>query len=73
MLTITRHPGESLKVGDDVTIHISRIKSNQVAVSIDAPNDAAILRTELLSELERGEGDAALPMMAVEFGKVEVA
>jgi carbon storage regulator len=47
MLTISRRPGESFSIGDDITIHIDAARSGQVKVSIAAPKALLILRSEL--------------------------
>lgn len=47
MLTITRRAGQSFKLGDDITVHIVRLDRSQVRVSIEAPKDIKILRSEL--------------------------
>ncbi|WP_286871828.1 carbon storage regulator [Spongiibacter sp.] len=47
MLTLTRRPGETIEIGDDIVIHINRIRGNQVSVSIDAPDDVDIWRGEI--------------------------
>jgi carbon storage regulator CsrA len=47
MLTITRRPGESFSIGDDITIHIDAVRSGQLKVSIAAPKALLILRSEL--------------------------
>jgi carbon storage regulator len=50
MLAITRRPGESFKIDDDVTVHISRVEGQQVRVDIDAPDSVNIVRSELLDK-----------------------
>jgi len=46
MLTLTRRVGERIRIGN-VTIRVDRIKTGSVRVSIDAPKDIEIVRTEL--------------------------
>lgn len=48
MLLLTRRPGESLLIGDDVTVRVLGVKGNQVRIGIDAPDDVRIVREELL-------------------------
>jgi carbon storage regulator len=59
MLTITRRPGESFSIGDDITIHIDTVTSGQVKVSIAAPKELLILRSEL--------PDRQPPLMTVDY------
>lgn len=52
MLVVTRKPGEGIKIGDDVEITIVKIDDNSVKVSINAPKEVKILRSELYKEVE---------------------
>ena len=53
MLIITRKKGESLMIGDDIEIIISKIDDGSVKIGIKAPKDVRILRKELYEEVER--------------------
>ena len=59
MLALTRKAGESIQIGDDITVYITKIEGNQVRVAIDAPRATAITRTEIL--------ESALPLAEVDF------
>lgn len=48
MLVITRKEGESLLIGDNIEINISKIVDGSVKIAINAPKDMTILRKELL-------------------------
>lgn len=48
MLLLTRRTGESLMIGDDVTVRVLGVKGNQVRFGIDAPDDVVVVREELL-------------------------
>jgi carbon storage regulator len=52
MLVLTRRPGQSILVGEDVQLMIVRIEGDRVVVGIDAPRDVRVVRTELLRDLE---------------------
>ena len=56
MLVITRKVGESLRVGDDIKIHILENKTNrrtsQIRIGIEAPREVKILRSELVRKYE---------------------
>ena len=39
MLILTRRVGESLMIGDDVTITVLGVKGNQVRIGVDAPKE----------------------------------
>ncbi len=47
MLILTRRVGETLMVGDDVTITVLGIKGNQVRIGVNAPKDIAVHREEI--------------------------
>jgi carbon storage regulator len=47
MLILTRKAGESIKIGDDVTIEVLSMSGSNVKIGIDAPKSINILRKEL--------------------------
>ncbi|WP_346937732.1 carbon storage regulator CsrA [uncultured Clostridium sp.] len=51
MLVVTRKSGEGIKIGDDVEITIVKVDDNSVKVSINAPKEVKILRSELYKEV----------------------
>lgn len=58
MLVITRSPGQSLVIGDDIEIIVSEVNKDKVKISINAPRDIKIMRKELL-EISKENEDAA--------------
>lgn len=56
MLVITRLPGQTIHVGEDVVITISEVQGKKVRVGIDAPRTTAIWRGELDDKVEGGPG-----------------
>jgi len=44
MLVLTQKEGEILQIGDDIFIHIKRVKGNWVRLCIDAPREVALQR-----------------------------
>ena len=54
MLILTRRVGESLMVGDDITVTVLGVKGNQVRIGVNAPRDVAVHREEIY---ERIQGD----------------
>jgi carbon storage regulator len=48
MLVLSRHPGEKILIGDNITITLIRIDRNRVYLGIEAPRDIPIHRQELL-------------------------
>ena len=50
MLILTRTPGESLIISDDIEVTIVAVKGNQVRIGIKAPDDVNIVRDELVND-----------------------
>lgn len=62
MLVLTRKPGQSVYIGDDIKITLKEIKGNQVRLGIDAPNSIKIFREEIyLQILEENKSAAEAP------------
>jgi len=53
MLILTRRVGESLMIGNDVSVTILGVKGNQVRVGVDAPRDVAVHREEIYERIRR--------------------
>ncbi|WP_019528953.1 carbon storage regulator CsrA [Dasania marina] len=51
MLILTRRVGESLKIGDDVTVTVLASKGNQIRIGIDAPRDVEVHREEIYERI----------------------
>ena len=47
MLVLSRKNGEKIHIGNHITVTLVQIKGNRVRIGIDAPDDVAILRSEL--------------------------
>lgn len=61
MLVLTRHPGESVMVGDDVVITVLEVRGDVVRVGIEAPRSIRVHREEVYRELQRANREAASP------------
>lgn len=68
MLILTRKPGESLYIGDDVKITIVEIKGHQIRVGIDAPKELRIYREEIYNLIREENRQAAEAARATDAG-----
>jgi len=52
MLILTRRPGESVKIGDNVTVKVLGVKGDQVRLGFAAPPDVAVHRQEIYERIQ---------------------
>ena len=53
MLVLTRKPGESIRIADDIVVKIIEIGKNRIRVGIDAPPDVSVLRNEVYEQIQQ--------------------
>jgi carbon storage regulator len=55
MLILTRRVGETVMIGNDVTVTVLGVKGNQVRIGVNAPRDIAVHREEIFERIKREE------------------
>ncbi|BAH06907.1 carbon storage regulator CsrA [Clostridium kluyveri] len=65
MLVISRKKGESLLIGEDIEITVTKIEEGAVKLSISAPRSVTILRKELYREIEEENKNSAASDISV--------
>ena len=67
MLILTRRIGESIIIGDDVSITVLGVKGNQVRLGVNAPKDGSVHREEIYQRILT-EKDPASPEADIDAG-----
>ncbi|NJN51843.1 MAG: carbon storage regulator CsrA [Gammaproteobacteria bacterium] len=53
MLILTRRVGETLVIGEGVTVTVLGVKGNQVRIGVNAPRDVAVHREEIHERIHK--------------------
>lgn len=76
MLILQRKAGQSLRIGENITVTVVAVENNRVRIAIDAPTDISILRSELIEAIAANQEAAlqessASELLALIGGKTE--
>lgn len=61
MLILTRRVGETVMIGDDVTVTVLGVKGNQVRLGVNAPRDVAVHREEIYERIQSEDEEEDSP------------
>lgn len=64
MLILTRRVGETLMIGDEVTVTVLGVKGNQVRIGVNAPKEVAVHREEIYDRIKREQESGQVPQQA---------
>jgi carbon storage regulator len=57
MLILTRRAGESIKIGDCISVKVLRIDGGQIKIGIDAPKDVSVHREEIYQMIQEKQSE----------------
>jgi len=71
MLILTRRVGETLIVGDNVSVTVLGVKGNQVRIGVNAPKDVSVHREEIYQRIQREKTEQAGGMSSEQDGEID--
>jgi carbon storage regulator len=61
MLILTRRVGETLMIGDEVTVTVLGVKGNQVRIGVNAPKEVSVHREEIYERIKKEQSGSTGP------------
>jgi carbon storage regulator len=68
MLVLTRKPGQSIIIGDEIEVEVLSVAGEKVRLGITAPRDVEIFRDEVYDRIQNEREGAAEPEQSSENG-----
>ncbi|MFP4649111.1 MAG: carbon storage regulator CsrA [Halorhodospira sp.] len=59
MLILTRRVGETLMIGDEISVTVLGVKGNQVRIGVNAPRDVSVHREEIYERIRHEQDSTA--------------
>ena len=66
MLILTRRVGETLMIGDEVTVTVLGVKGNQIRIGINAPKNVTVHREEIYDRIKKEQDPSYVPAEKIE-------
>ena len=59
MLVVTRRPGETINIGDDMEVTVLGVQGNHVRIGVKAPRQISVHRHEIYKRIQQSKAEAA--------------
>jgi len=65
MLILTRRVGETLIIGDNVTVTVLGVRGNQVRIGVNAPKEVTVHREEIYERNQKEKDGDSSPQRGI--------